>query len=896
MTYGELIGALLDCVDTGEVAQGDLAYLGFTTASYNIKVNGKPNWVWVRLAGEDERTPVQALNLAQVRLFPDLPVRVRKEGNKLVVAGYDPTTIDVFLGNKPLNVTSPDANEPDLVGSRRVKPGLVHAYKSGDSYGMVVQIEGFWYLDPADRKAKYKASSLLDLTSFIPATSNHHAYVMVVFDRATQTISAVSGTSKLVTFPLDASDITVIALGGKVPLCAVKLTNGMTALDKDYYFEDARPWWTIESEPLLVTSGAILTVSAGAVTATQTYHVIAAESGTTDDLNTITAVAANTFVLLQADAGDTITVKHGTGNVMLNGASDFALSGDKTLLLFYDGTNWSDVGAGGGSGVLADHDHSGDAGDGGTFDAANLTSGAATDGQVLTADGIGGTAWEDATGGGASSLDDLTDVDTTTTAPTDGQALVWSVGDSLWIPGDVAASGLPASGAYVVKSSDQSIPNITPTMVSWATEVFDTGGYFDTGANTRLTVSEDGVYLVQASLGYAPSNTTGYRTTDIYVDGSLHSQGNALPSSSLYCIPKVSAILSLTAGQYVEVQAQQNSGSARNVSAYSHLTYFSIVKLSSSHAASVGVRVTNSSAQAVPNGSSTAIGFNTEYYDDHSFHDTSTNNTRLTVPISGKYLVKGTVRLAASPGTGGSVWIRQNGSTPVGQAKLGNLSPYVATVITILDLDADDYVELMVYQDSGGSVNTEIAAEYTPEFSMHLLQSDAASLDDLTDVDTTTTAPAAGDLLEYDGTNWVPRPSIGARVYNDAAISIPTTTITALTFNSERYDDALFHDTSANTSRLTAPLDGRYSIGCSIRFADNSTGQRVVRITVNGTDVIAIDRDNYPYGIAQFTFNTVYELSAGDYVEVEVYQNSGSALNIDVASNNSPEFWIQRVK
>ena len=53
------------------------------------------------------------------------------------------------------------------------------------------------------------------------------------------------------------------------------------------------------------------------------------------------------------------------------------------------------------AGGLSDHDHSGDAGDGGTFDAANLTSGAATDGYVLTADGSGGAAWEAASGGGA---------------------------------------------------------------------------------------------------------------------------------------------------------------------------------------------------------------------------------------------------------------------------------------------------------------------------------------------------------------------------------------------------------------------------------------------------------------------------------------------------------------
>lgn len=58
------------------------------------------------------------------------------------------------------------------------------------------------------------------------------------------------------------------------------------------------------------------------------------------------------------------------------------------------------------SGLLADqqtpvnHDHSGDAGDGGTFDAANLTSGAAADGTVLTADGAGGAAWESVAGTG----------------------------------------------------------------------------------------------------------------------------------------------------------------------------------------------------------------------------------------------------------------------------------------------------------------------------------------------------------------------------------------------------------------------------------------------------------------------------------------------------------------
>jgi hypothetical protein len=50
--------------------------------------------------------------------------------------------------------------------------------------------------------------------------------------------------------------------------------------------------------------------------------------------------------------------------------------------------------------ALPDHEHL-VTGDGGAFDAANLNSGTATDGQVLTADGAGGAAWETPVAGGA---------------------------------------------------------------------------------------------------------------------------------------------------------------------------------------------------------------------------------------------------------------------------------------------------------------------------------------------------------------------------------------------------------------------------------------------------------------------------------------------------------------
>lgn len=40
---------------------------------------------------------------------------------------------------------------------------------------------------------------------------------------------------------------------------------------------------------------------------------------------------------------------------------------------------------------------------------------------------------------------------------------------------------------------------------------------------------------------------------------------------------------------------------------------------------------------------------------------------------------------------------------------------------------------------------------------------------------------------------------------------------------------------------------------------------------------------------------TDYRLTAGDYVEVIVFQSSGGALNVEAATNYSPEFWMTKL-
>ena len=84
-----------------------------------------------------------------------------------------------------------------------------------------------------------------------------------------------------------------------------------------------------------------LTIAAGVVTATRSYHIIDTQSDdAADDLDTINGcVAGKTLVLSSASSGRDTTAKDGTGNLRL--AGDFVLShyGD-TLSLICNGTDW----------------------------------------------------------------------------------------------------------------------------------------------------------------------------------------------------------------------------------------------------------------------------------------------------------------------------------------------------------------------------------------------------------------------------------------------------------------------------------------------------------------------------------------------------------------------------
>jgi hypothetical protein len=156
----------------------------------------------------------------------------------------------------------------------------------------------------------------------------------------------------------------------------------------------------------------------------------------------------------------------------------------------------------------------------------------------------------------------------------------------------------------------------------------------------------------------------------------------------------------------------------------------------------------------------------------------------------------------------------------------------------------------------------------------------------------TLTLSAPQDLHSGASPTFIP---IAARVYNSGALTITTATTTTLTFDSERFDLGGLHSTSSNTARLTAPVDGVYAIFGHIRWDNNATGVRELIVRLNGATIIAAEKDDAAGEAMGQSLATLYQLAAGDYVELRARQTSGGNLNVTATGNYSPEFGMHRV-
>jgi hypothetical protein len=137
----------------------------------------------------------------------------------------------------------------------------------------------------------------------------------------------------------------------------------------------------------------------------------------------------------------------------------------------------------------------------------------------------------------------------------------------------------------------------------------------------------------------------------------------------------------------------------------------------------------------------------------------------------------------------------------------------------------------------------------------------------------------------------------GARVYNNADVSLTQSADTLITFNSESYDTDAIHSVSVNTGRLTCKTPGKYLIVGNVKFTAQSAGaQDLLYIKHNNTKYIA--GSQIPTSIngqtGRVVVTTIYDLATNDYVELWAYcmEASPKAVYVD---DYSPVFMMQRI-
>lgn len=124
------------------------------------------------------------------------------------------------------------------------------------------------------------------------------------------------------------------------------------------------------------------------------------------------------------------------------------------------------------------------------------------------------------------------------------------------------------------------------------------------------------------------------------------------------------------------------------------------------------------------------------------------------------------------------------------------------------------------------------------------------------------------------------------------AQTITTSTQTKIIFDTVDSDGWNCWDLSPNPTRLTVPVTGRYFITGNISFQAASSGHRAVNILLNDSNELARSDFN-PVSNSIDTHSTVnthaVTLTKGDYVELRVWQNSGSNLDIMADGDHTPK-------
>jgi hypothetical protein len=261
-------------------------------------------------------------------------------------------------------------------------------------------------------------------------------------------------------------------------------------------------------------------------------------------------------------------------------------------------------------------------------------------------------------------------------------------------------------------SAATTVSNATWTSIPVAME-FDDAGFWDVGNPTRLTAPADGLYLLYEYTIFDTADYDGVeRSSRLLLNGTTVVARNRTPSynsgggqrkGGVAC-----ALLELSAGDYLEVQAYHDAG---NSLADVATSYFGVFETLGS-----GCMLTKTADQSIEINVFVPVAFNSELTDSGGYHDNGSNNSRVTVPggNGGYHLMicdqhmdglfsstsmwrkNGSAYLfftgAAAPEGGMATWANHDGN-----------GAYTSFSFAVADIAAGDYVEQGAAHDDGAS-------------------------------------------------------------------------------------------------------------------------------------------------------------------------------------------------
>lgn len=124
------------------------------------------------------------------------------------------------------------------------------------------------------------------------------------------------------------------------------------------------------------------------------------------------------------------------------------------------------------------------------------------------------------------------------------------------------------------------------------------------------------------------------------------------------------------------------------------------------------------------------------------------------------------------------------------------------------------------------------------------------------------------------------------RVYKSGVQEILTGTVTAVTFDSERWDIGGIHSTVTNTTRLTAPKSGIYNVNGYAAWPAEITSPWFLAIKQNGTTIFGAQWQAASFQSEGHVSTEVF-LNAGEYVELCVYQGQGKTIKTAAAGTSN---------